>query len=40
MVKTLDVFKSFSIIVENQLNKGIKIVRFDRYDKYRGQYDD
>ena len=39
MSKTLDVFKR-SIIVENQLNKGIKIVRFDRYGKYHGQYDD
>ena len=37
---TLDVFKSFKVEVENQLNKRIKSVRSDRGGEYYGRYDE
>ena len=38
--QVLDVFKSFKVKVENQLNKLIKNVKFDRGGEYYGRYDD
>ena len=35
----MEVFKSFKVEVENQLNKRIKNVRFDRGGEYYGKYD-
>jgi len=37
--QSLDVFKSFKVEVENQLNKRIKSVRSDRGGEYYGRYD-
>ncbi|KAK7276201.1 hypothetical protein RIF29_17337 [Crotalaria pallida] len=37
--QSLDVFKSFKAEVENQLNKRIKAVRYDRGGEYYGRYD-
>ena len=37
--QSLEVFKSFKVEVENQLNKRIKNVRFDRGGEYYGKYD-
>ena len=37
--QSLDVFKNFKAEVENQLNKKIKAVRFDRGGEYYGRYD-
>ena len=37
--QSLDVFKTFKVEVENQLNKRIKCVRSDRGGKYYGRYD-
>ena len=37
--QSLEVFKSFKFEVENQLNKRIKNVRFDRGGEYYGKYD-
>jgi len=36
----LTIFKLFTIEVENQFNKGIKIVRPNCCGKYYGRYDD
>jgi len=33
------VFKTFKVEVENQLNKRIKSVRYDRGGEYYGRYD-
>ena len=38
--QSLEVFKSFKVEVENQLNKRIKNVRSDRGGEYYGKYDD
>ena len=37
--QSLEVFKSFKVKVENQLNKMIKNVRFDRGGEYYGKYE-
>ena len=37
--QSLEVFKSFKVKVENQLNKRIKNVRSDRGGEYNGKYD-
>ena len=37
--QSLDVFKSFKVEVENQLNKMIKNIRSDRGGEYYGKYD-
>ena len=37
--QSLEVFKSFKVEVENQLNKRIKNVRSDRGGEYYGKYD-
>ena len=37
--QSLDVFKSFKVEVENQLNKRIKSVRSDHGSEYYGRYD-
>ena len=37
--QSLDVFKTFKVEVENQLNKRIKYVRSDRGGEYYGRYD-
>ncbi|XP_025982670.1 uncharacterized protein [Glycine max] len=39
MSQSLDVFKTFKVEVENQLNKRIKCVRSDRGGEYYGIYD-
>ena len=39
MSQSLEVFKSFKVEIENQLNKRIKNVRFDRGGEYYGKYD-
>ena len=38
--QSLEVFKSFKVKVENQLNKRIKNFRSDRGGEYYGKYDD
>ena len=37
--QSLDVFKSYKVEVENQLNKRIKAIRSDRGGEYYGRYD-
>ena len=37
--QSLDMFKAFKAGVENQLNKIIKAVRYDRGGEYYGRYD-
>ena len=37
--QVLDMFKSFKIEVDNQLNRRIKSVKFDRGGEYYGSYD-
>jgi len=37
--QSLDVFKTFKVEVENQLNKRINCVRSDRGGEYYGRYD-
>ena len=37
--QSLDVFKTFKVEVENQLNKRIKSVRFDHGGEYYGRFD-
>ena len=37
--QVLEAFKSFKVEVENQLNKKIKKIKFDRGSEYYGRYD-
>ena len=39
LIQSLDMFKIYKAEVENQLNRKIKIVRYDRGGEYYGRYD-
>ena len=38
-LQSLDMFKNFKTEIENQLNKRIKSVKYDRGGEYYGKYD-